>query len=81
MKFLLDVLSCPQSFLVLTKFSSLIVALCRMQRVEEDGDWSLFCPNEAPGLSDTHSEEFKVGYGTPMMLSHPLQDGENMGLI
>lgn len=30
------------------------------QRVESDGDWNLFCPNEAPGLSDTHSEEFKV---------------------
>ncbi|CAN0230202.1 unnamed protein product [Ectocarpus sp. 6 AP-2014] len=33
-----------------------------MQRVEADGDWNLFCPNEAPGLSDTHSEEFKELY-------------------
>ena len=31
-----------------------------LQRVEADGDWNLFCPNEAPGLSDTHSDEFKV---------------------
>lgn len=29
-----------------------------MERVMEDGDWSLFCPNEAPGLADCHSEEF-----------------------
>ncbi len=33
-----------------------------MQRVMEDGDWSLFCPNEAPGLADTHSEEFEALY-------------------
>ncbi|CAM9208820.1 unnamed protein product [Sphacelaria rigidula] len=33
-----------------------------MQRVETDGDWNLFCPNEAPGLSDTHSDEFKNLY-------------------
>ena len=25
-----------------------------MQRVESDGDWSLFSPDEAPGLSDTY---------------------------
>jgi ribonucleoside-diphosphate reductase alpha chain len=25
-----------------------------MKRVEEDGDWSLFTPDEAPGLSDTY---------------------------
>ena len=30
-----------------------------MKRVEEDGMWSLFCPNEAPGLADLHSEEFE----------------------
>lgn len=33
-----------------------------MKRVLEDGDWSLFCPNEAPGLADTHSEEFEALY-------------------
>ncbi|CAN0217187.1 unnamed protein product, partial [Discosporangium mesarthrocarpum] len=26
----------------------------------KDGDWSLFCPNEAPGLPDVHSEEFEA---------------------
>ncbi|CAN0074616.1 unnamed protein product [Ascophyllum nodosum] len=33
-----------------------------MQRVEADGNWNLFCPNEAPGLSDTHSDKFKELY-------------------
>jgi ribonucleoside-diphosphate reductase alpha chain len=30
-----------------------------MERVESDGDWSLFCPNEAPGLADCWGKEFK----------------------
>lgn len=29
-----------------------------MKRVEDNDTWSLFCPHECPGLSDTHSEEF-----------------------
>ncbi|RYY50395.1 MAG: ribonucleoside-diphosphate reductase subunit alpha [Chitinophagaceae bacterium] len=29
-----------------------------MERVEANGDWSLFCPNEAPGLSDCWGPEF-----------------------
>ncbi len=33
-----------------------------MKRVEENGDWTLMCPNECPGLSDTHSEEFEALY-------------------
>ena len=33
-----------------------------MKRVEVDGDWSLFCPNEAPGLSDCHGEAFETLY-------------------
>ena len=33
-----------------------------MKRVEENGDWTLFCPNEAPGLSDAHSEDFEKLY-------------------
>jgi len=33
-----------------------------MKRVEEDGDWTLFCPSEAPGLSDVHSTEFETLY-------------------
>ncbi|KAG2009750.1 ribonucleotide-diphosphate reductase subunit rnr1 [Coprinopsis cinerea AmutBmut pab1-1] len=33
-----------------------------MKRVEADGEWSLFCPNEAPGLHDVHSAEFEELY-------------------
>jgi ribonucleoside-diphosphate reductase alpha chain len=33
-----------------------------MRRVEADEDWSLFCPNEAPGLAETHSEAFEELY-------------------
>ncbi len=33
-----------------------------MERVENDGDWALFCPNEAPGLADVHGEEFNRLY-------------------
>lgn len=33
-----------------------------MKRVEQDGDWSLFCPNEAKGLADCHGEKFEELY-------------------
>ncbi len=33
-----------------------------MKRVKESGQWSLFCPNEAPGLSDCYGEEFETLY-------------------
>ena len=33
-----------------------------MKRVKEDGEWSLFCPHEAPGLDDTYGEEFERIY-------------------
>lgn len=33
-----------------------------MKRVEDNGDWSLFCPNEAPGMSDCWGEEFEALY-------------------
>ena len=33
-----------------------------MKMVKEDKEWCLFCPNECPGLSDTHSEEFEELY-------------------
>ncbi len=33
-----------------------------MKRVEADGDWSLFCPNEAPGLHETWGENFESLY-------------------
>ncbi|KAJ7213865.1 ribonucleotide reductase alpha subunit [Mycena pura] len=33
-----------------------------MKRVEADAEWSLFCPNEAPGLHEVHSAEFEALY-------------------
>lgn len=33
-----------------------------MQRVEENGDWTLMCPNECPGLADTHGAAFEKLY-------------------
>lgn len=33
-----------------------------MKRVEENKDWSLFCPSEAPGLNTTWGEEFEKLY-------------------
>jgi ribonucleoside-diphosphate reductase alpha subunit len=33
-----------------------------MKRVESDGDWTLMCPAECPGLADVHSEEFERLY-------------------
>lgn len=33
-----------------------------MKRVEQDGDWSLFCPNEAPGLHESWGDNFEQLY-------------------
>ena len=33
-----------------------------MKRVEAGGNWSLFCPNESPGLPDCHGDEFEALY-------------------
>jgi len=33
-----------------------------MERVKADSSWSLFCPNESPGLYDTYGEEFNKLY-------------------
>ena len=33
-----------------------------MERVEKDSTWSLFCPHEAPGLSESWGSEFKALY-------------------
>ncbi len=33
-----------------------------MKRVEENGSWSLFCPNECPGLADCYGEDFERLY-------------------
>jgi ribonucleoside-diphosphate reductase alpha chain len=33
-----------------------------MKRVEEDGEWSLFCPHECPGMADCYGAEFEKLY-------------------
>lgn len=43
-------------------FYALWVSDLFMNRVKENGDWSLFCPNEAPGLYDVWGKEFEALY-------------------
>lgn len=43
-------------------FYALWISDLFMKRVEADGDWSLFCPNEAPGLSECWGEKFETLY-------------------
>lgn len=43
-------------------FFALWISDLFMKRVKENGDWSLFCPNEAPGLCDSWGEEFEALY-------------------
>jgi ribonucleoside-diphosphate reductase alpha chain len=43
-------------------FFALWISDLFMKRVQEDGEWSLFCPNEAPGLSDCWGTEFETLY-------------------
>lgn len=33
-----------------------------MKRVEKNLEWTLFCPNEAPGLADVYGDEFEALY-------------------
>ncbi len=43
-------------------FYALWVPDLMMKRVESNGQWSLFCPNEAPGLDEVYGEEFEALY-------------------
>lgn len=43
-------------------FTALWIPDLFMKRVEEEGMWSLMCPNECPGLSDCHGEAFEKLY-------------------
>ncbi len=43
-------------------FYALWISDLFMQRVEDNGNWSLFCPNEAPGLGDCYGKEFEDLY-------------------
>ncbi|EMD96543.1 hypothetical protein COCC4DRAFT_75675 [Bipolaris maydis ATCC 48331] len=33
-----------------------------MKRVQENGEWTLMCPNECPGLADVYGDEFEALY-------------------
>ena len=43
-------------------FYALWISDLFMKRVEADEEWSLFCPNEAPGLSECYGKEFEALY-------------------
>jgi ribonucleoside-diphosphate reductase alpha subunit len=43
-------------------FFALWISDLFMKRVQDNGVWSLFCPNEAPGLSDCYGDEFEALY-------------------
>ena len=43
-------------------FYALWISDLFMKRVEADEEWSLFCPNEAPGLAECHGAEFEALY-------------------
>ncbi|MEX2593031.1 MAG: ribonucleoside-diphosphate reductase subunit alpha [Anditalea sp.] len=43
-------------------FYALWISDLFMKRIEANEDWSLFCPHEAPGLSDCYGEEFERLY-------------------
>lgn len=43
-------------------FSALWIPDLFMKRVEQGGQWSLFCPDKAPGLSDAVGEDFEALY-------------------
>ena len=43
-------------------FSAMWISDLFMKRVESDGNWSLFCPDQAKGLSDVYGKEFEELY-------------------
>ena len=43
-------------------FYALWISDLFMQRVEDDAQWSLFCPHEAPGLADVYGDAFDALY-------------------
>ena len=43
-------------------FSAMWIPDLFMKRVEDGGDWSLFCPDKCPGLADCYGDEFEKLY-------------------
>ncbi|GJY46911.1 ribonucleotide reductase 1 [Tanacetum coccineum] len=53
-----------------------------MERVQSNGQWSLFCPNEAPGLADCWGQEFETLYTqTPEDTCNRKSNQQNLGTI
>jgi ribonucleoside-diphosphate reductase alpha subunit len=45
-------------------FTALWIPDLFMEKVNEDGEWFLMCPNESPGLQDVYGEDFNELYRT-----------------
>ena len=45
-------------------FTALWIPDLFMEKVNEDGDWHLMCPNESPGLQDVFADDFNELYRT-----------------
>ena len=45
-------------------FTALWIPDLFMQKVNEDGEWFLMCPNESPGLQDVYGDDFNELYHT-----------------
>ena len=43
-------------------FTALWVSDLFMDRVQSNAEWSLFCPNECPGLTDLYGSEYETLY-------------------
>ena len=43
-------------------FYALWIPSLFMERVKDDGDWSLFCPDACPGLADCYGKDFNALY-------------------
>ena len=43
-------------------FYALWISDLFMKRVEDNADWTLFCPNEAPGLAEAYGDDFEKLY-------------------
>jgi ribonucleotide reductase alpha subunit len=45
-------------------FTALWIPDLFMEKVQEDGEWYLMCPNESPGLQDCYADDFNELYRT-----------------
>ena len=45
-----------------------------MKHVEQNGEWSLFCLNEAPNIHEVHGVEFEELYTRYELIAEPLME-------